>query len=85
MFGSLPRKADGRASSPASDEVPFLADEEKDGFGLLQSPLERKTWTSWPLYSVFFNVLLLLILVSNWRVLGRDPNKAYIPNEIYCK
>lgn len=69
----------------ASDEVPFLADEEKDMFPSSRRSSRRTRWAQLLPYSAVLNVVLLLALLATYVVQRRDPNKAYIPNEIYCK
>lgn len=84
MFGSIFRKVDNRAPSRASDEVPFLADEEKDNFGVPRSSQKLQRWANWLPYSAALNIVLLIALFAGWLWLVPDPRKAYIPNEIYC-
>lgn len=75
-----------RASGRASDEVPFLADEEKDVFATARRPSRRETrWARLLPYSGALNLTLLVALIATWALQRHDPNKAYIPNEIYCK
>lgn len=75
-----------RASDRASDEVPFLADEEKDIFATARRPSRRETrWARLLPYSGALNLTLLVALIATWALQRHDPNKAYIPNEIYCK
>ncbi|OAQ75808.1 tat pathway signal sequence [Purpureocillium lilacinum] len=73
-----------RASDRASDEVPFLADEEKDVFATARRPSRRETrWARLLPYSGALNLTLLVALIATWALQRHDPNKAYIPNEIY--
>lgn len=79
------RKAEDMTSGRTSDDVPFLADEEKDGFSAPQ-PLHIQTrWANWLPYSVVLNIVLLALFLVSGGVARLDPKKAYIPNEIYCK
>ncbi len=84
MLGSIFRKMESRAPDRISDETAFLTDVEKDNFSLSQLQPRREKWAEWPLGSVVLNIILLAVIVANWRA-GLGPNKAYIPNEIYCK
>lgn len=68
-----------------SDEMPFLSDEEKDGFTTSQRPLRREKWAHLLPYSGLLNIALLLALLTTWVLQRHDSNKAFIPNEIYCK
>ncbi|OAA76771.1 hypothetical protein LEL_06455 [Akanthomyces lecanii RCEF 1005] len=73
----------GRTRGRTSDEVPFLADEEKDSLDLSQSPSRRDRWAKWFILSSVLNITALIPIFANWRLLGLGPKKAYIPNEIY--
>ena len=85
MSGALFHKMNGRTRGRTSDEVPFLADEEKDSLDLSQSPARRDRWAKWLLLSSVLNITLLIPIFANWRLLGLGPKKAYIPHEIYCE
>lgn len=76
---------DEKQHSRASDEVPFLADEESEDFvpSKRQSRLVR--WAHLLPYSGLLNVALLVILFTTWIAQSQSLKKAYIPNEIYCE
>lgn len=76
---------DHRASERASDEVPFLTDEEKDVYATPRRLTRREKWAHLLPYSGLLNVVLLLVLLATWTLQGHMPKKAYIPNEIYCE
>lgn len=69
----------------ASDEVPFLTDEEKDVFATPIRAARRGKWAHFLPYSGILNIVLLIALLTTWALQRRDWNKPYIPNEIYCK
>ena len=73
------------ASDRASDEVPFLLDEEKDNFATFKQPMRRSNSIRLLSYSGVLNILLLILLAATWSLKTYDSNKAHIPNEIYCK
>lgn len=74
-----------KAAQRASDEVPFLNEDEKDNFELPTRPSRRGRWASILPYSVALNVGLLVALFAVWNLQRQDPSKHYIPNEVYSK
>ena len=74
-----------KATDRTSDEVPFLADEEKDTFATSRRLSRRARWAHLLPYSGMLNITLLLVLLATWILKRHDLNKAHIPNEIYCK
>lgn len=85
MLGALFHGTKGITHGRTSDEVPFLTDEEKDGLDLSQSIPKHDRWNKGLLSSFALNIVLLIPIFINWRVLGLSSRKAYIPNEIYCE
>lgn len=81
-ISSLVANMEHRSTDRASDEVPFLTDEEKDVF-TLKRPSRRQKWAHLLPYSGVLNVTLLIALLATW-ILHSGSRKAYIPNEIYC-
>ncbi|KAF5019109.1 hypothetical protein F66182_8878 [Fusarium sp. NRRL 66182] len=67
----------------ASDEVPFLTDEERNGFACPKPRSRLERWVHILPYSGMMNIALLLVLFATWTLKGQDMNKAYIPNQIY--
>jgi hypothetical protein len=74
-----------RATDRASDEEPFLADEEKDLFDTPRRPSKLARWAHLLPYSALLNMVLLMTLLATWVTQRHNSHKAYIPNEIYCK
>jgi hypothetical protein len=74
-----------RTTERPSDEVPFLADDEKDRFTIRTRPSRWQKWASLLPYSGLLNVILTILLLASWVPQRRDTQRAYIPSEIYCK
>ncbi|KAH8176414.1 tat pathway signal sequence [Sarocladium implicatum] len=74
---------DHRANNRPSDEVPFLADDEKDTFAIPSPPSRWQRWASLLPYSCVLNLILLTLLFASWIAPWGDTQRAYIPNEIY--
>ena len=69
----------------ASDEEPFLADEEKDTFESPRRISRISQWAHLLPYSGALNIILLLVILVMWTLKDHGPQKAYIPNEVFCK
>ena len=76
---------DHRSTGRASDEVPFLSDEEKDVFMTARQSSKRAKKANLLPYSAALNIIMLLVLLTTWILHKYDAKEAYIPNEIYCK
>jgi hypothetical protein len=74
-----------RTSNRPSDEVPFLADEEKVVFATSRRLSRRAKWAHLLPYSGVLNITLILVLLSTWILQRHESSRAYIPDEIYCK
>jgi len=72
-----------KATDRTSEEMPFLADQEKDFFTTSKRPSRRDKWAHLLPYSGVLNITLLLALLATWILQRHDSDKAYIPNEIY--
>lgn len=69
----------------ASDEVPFLRDDEKDIITSPRTNSWRVRWSYLLPYSGLLNIALVGILLGSWALRVSSTNKAGIPNEVYCK
>ena len=73
-----------RTDERPSDELPFLADEEKDILTITNRPSLSQRWASLLPYSVLLNVAGVIFFFAFLAEPRRDPRLANNPNEIYC-
>lgn len=73
-----------RTDERPSDELPFLADEEKDMLTITTRPSLSQRWASLLPYSLLLNAAGVILVLAFLAEPRRDPRRANGPNEIYC-
>lgn len=74
---------DHRTNGCPSDEVPFLADGEKDVLSIISRTSRWQKWADLLPYSGLLNLIVLMLLLASWVAPWDDSQRACIPHEIY--